>query len=74
MARPVRRGDYRGTGLRTPVLATPSGAVPEIVDAGATDFIRDTEADLVDALHHVGEIDRHVAGRSPRRYSRSTGW
>jgi glycosyltransferase involved in cell wall biosynthesis len=42
----------------TPVVATPCGAVPEIVDDGITGFIRSTEADLIDALHRIDEIDR----------------
>jgi glycosyltransferase involved in cell wall biosynthesis len=42
----------------TPVVATPYGSVPEIVDDGITGFIRSTEADLVDAVHRFDEIDR----------------
>lgn len=42
----------------TPVVARPCGAAPELVDHGRTGFLCDTEADLVDALGRVGEIDR----------------
>lgn len=42
----------------TPVLATPHGSVPEIVDDGVTGFVRATETDLADALLRVGELDR----------------
>ena len=48
----------------TPVVATPCGSVPEIVDDGVTGFVRTTEAGLVDALHQVGEIDRALCRRS----------
>jgi glycosyltransferase involved in cell wall biosynthesis len=42
----------------TPVVATPYGSVPELVDDGVTGFVRETETDLVDALRHVGGLDR----------------
>lgn len=42
----------------TPVLATPHGSVPEIVEDGVTGFVRPTETDLADVLLHVGSIDR----------------
>lgn len=42
----------------TPVLATPRGSVPEIVDDGVTGFLRESSADLADALAAVGTIDR----------------
>ena len=48
----------------TPVVATPCGSVPEIVDDRVTGFVRTTEAGLIDALHHVGEIDRALCRRS----------
>jgi glycosyltransferase involved in cell wall biosynthesis len=48
----------------TPVVATPCGSVPEIVDDRVTGFVRTTEAGLVDALHQVGEIDRALCRRS----------
>ncbi len=42
----------------TPVLATPWGAAPEIVEDGAVGFVRSTEAGLVQAIGRVHEIDR----------------
>jgi glycosyltransferase involved in cell wall biosynthesis len=42
----------------TPVVGTPLGAAPEIVDDGATGFLRHSVADLAEALGRVGEIDR----------------
>ncbi|MGH9210935.1 MAG: glycosyltransferase family 4 protein [Acidimicrobiales bacterium] len=42
----------------TPVVATPCGAVPEIVEEGVTGFIRETEVELADAVLDVGGLDR----------------
>jgi glycosyltransferase involved in cell wall biosynthesis len=42
----------------TPVIATPNGSVPEIVTDGVNGFIRPSERGLVEALRHVGELDR----------------
>jgi len=42
----------------TPVVATPCGAVPEIVVDGLTGFIRSGEESLADAVARIGEIDR----------------
>ena len=44
----------------TPVVATPQGSVPEIVDDGVTGFIRAREDGLAEALRRVGELDRTV--------------
>ena len=41
----------------TPVLATPRGAAPEIVDHGLTGFLG-TEDELVDAAGRLGQLDR----------------
>lgn len=41
-----------------PVVTTPRGAMPELVDDGRTGFIRSSPSDLADALRHVGDIDR----------------
>lgn len=48
----------------TPVLATPLGSVPEIVDDGVTGFIRGKEDDLANALLHVDELDRAACRRA----------
>ncbi|RNE59320.1 glycosyltransferase family 4 protein [Cryobacterium tepidiphilum] len=42
----------------TPVVATPRGSAPEIVDDGRTGYLRDGEAALVQALQRAGELDR----------------
>lgn len=41
-----------------PVVTTPKGAMPELVDDGRTGFIRSSTSELADALVHVGDIDR----------------
>ena len=42
----------------TPVVATPFGAVPELVEEGVTGFVRSDEASLVAAIHEVSGLDR----------------
>lgn len=42
----------------TPVVGTPMGSVPEIVQDGVTGFVRDTETDLADALLRVPDLNR----------------
>jgi glycosyltransferase involved in cell wall biosynthesis len=42
----------------TPVVATPMGAVSEIVDDGLTGFVRSTPADLAEAVLAAGQLDR----------------
>jgi glycosyltransferase involved in cell wall biosynthesis len=42
----------------TPVVATPYGAAPEIVDDGSTGFLRTDTESLVTALTHVGGLSR----------------
>ena len=44
----------------TPIVATPRGAVPEIVDDGVTGFLRSSTRDLADALAAVGALDRRA--------------
>jgi len=44
----------------TPVVATPCGAAPEIVDDGRTGFLRSDDAALAVALGKVHTIDRNV--------------
>jgi glycosyltransferase involved in cell wall biosynthesis len=48
----------------TPVVATPCGAVPEIVDDGRTGFVRRGEAGLASALIAVSELDRQACRRA----------
>jgi glycosyltransferase involved in cell wall biosynthesis len=42
----------------TPVIAFRSGSVPEVVDDGLTGFIVDGEAEAVEAIGRLGELDR----------------
>ena len=42
----------------TPVIATAAGSVPEVVVDGVTGFVRRSLHDMVDAVPHVGELDR----------------
>lgn len=44
----------------TPVVATPRGAVPEIVDDGVTGYLRTRQTQLVKALEQVARLDRQV--------------
>jgi glycosyltransferase involved in cell wall biosynthesis len=48
----------------TPVVATPHGAAPEIVDPGVTGFIAADTGGLAAAVTRVGELDRHACRRS----------
>lgn len=45
----------------TPVLGLRRGAVPEVVDDGVTGFVRDDVDGLVDAMAHIGELDRKAS-------------
>jgi glycosyltransferase involved in cell wall biosynthesis len=42
----------------TPVIAFRSGSVPEVVDDGITGFVVDGEAEAVQAIRRLGELDR----------------
>jgi glycosyltransferase involved in cell wall biosynthesis len=42
----------------TPVIAFNRGAMPELIDHGVTGFLVDTVGEAVDALKHIGDIDR----------------
>ncbi len=52
----------------TPVLTTPFGAAPEIVEDGLVGFVRADEAGLVQALGRVREIDRSTCRRHIERH------
>lgn len=44
----------------TPVVVTPRGSAPEIIDDGRTGFLRTRADELADALAHAGELDRRL--------------
>jgi glycosyltransferase involved in cell wall biosynthesis len=48
----------------TPVVGTPRGAAPEIVEHGVTGFLGDTDDELIDGIRRAGELDRRVCRRS----------
>ena len=50
----------------TPIVATPRGSTPELIDEEVTGFVRGTFDGLVAAVGRVGELDRVcVGGRRP---------
>jgi glycosyltransferase involved in cell wall biosynthesis len=51
----------------TPVVGCPQGAAPEIVEHGLTGFLGDTDAELINGLHSLGQIDRLVCREEVRR-------
>jgi glycosyltransferase involved in cell wall biosynthesis len=44
----------------TPVVTTPFGAAPEIVEDGVVGYVRASERELTEVLARVGQIDRHA--------------
>jgi glycosyltransferase involved in cell wall biosynthesis len=44
----------------TPVIAFRRGSVPELLDPGMTGFVVDNEAEAVEAVHRLKEIDRRT--------------
>lgn len=51
----------------TPVIAFPSGALPEIVEHGRTGFLVEDERQMADALERVGSIDPEECRRVARQ-------
>ena len=55
----------------TPVIASPHGAAPEIVEPGRTGFLCADEDAMVDAVRRIGAIDRRdCRTAAERRFSR----
>jgi glycosyltransferase involved in cell wall biosynthesis len=48
----------------TPVITTPLGAAPEIVDEGVTGFLAPDVDGLTAAMARTGDIDRHACRRA----------
>jgi glycosyltransferase involved in cell wall biosynthesis len=44
----------------TPVVATPRGSVPEIINDGVTGLLGSSNEQLVDGLRHAGQLDRRA--------------
>ena len=42
----------------TPVIASNRGSMPELIDHGVTGFLVDSVDAAVDAINHIGELDR----------------
>jgi glycosyltransferase involved in cell wall biosynthesis len=52
----------------TPVLAFPEGAAPEVVQDGTTGFLCADEAEMVDAIGRIDQIDRAACRASVEDY------
>lgn len=50
----------------TPVIAFPSGALPEIVEHGRTGFLVKDEREMAEAIHAVGSLDAKVCIEAAR--------
>ncbi len=50
----------------TPVIAYPSGALPEVVEHGRTGFLVETVEAMAEAMRRVGEIDPEACRRAAR--------
>jgi glycosyltransferase involved in cell wall biosynthesis len=54
----------------TPVIAFRSGSVPEVIDDGVTGFVVDSEAEAVQAIARLDELDRReVRARFEQRFT-----
>ena len=51
----------------TPVVGCPQGAAPEIVEHGVTGFLGDSDAELIDGLLSIDQIDRGVCREQVRQ-------
>jgi glycosyltransferase involved in cell wall biosynthesis len=56
----------------TPVIAFRAGSVPEVIDDGVTGFVVDSEAEAIDAIGRLDELDRRkVRARFEERFTSS---
>jgi glycosyltransferase involved in cell wall biosynthesis len=54
----------------TPVIAFRRGSVPEIIENGVTGFIVDDEAQAIEAIERIGELDRYrIRAEFERRFT-----
>lgn len=54
----------------TPVIAFRAGSVPEVIDHGVTGFVVDSEAEAIEAIGRLSELDRReVRGRFEERFT-----
>src|SRR5437016_11949376 len=54
----------------TPVIAFRSGSVPEVIDDGVTGFVIEGEAEAIQAIGRLGELDRRgVRTRFEERFT-----
>jgi glycosyltransferase involved in cell wall biosynthesis len=47
----------------TPIIAFKSGSVPEVIDDGITGFVVSREAEAIEAVRRLGELDRRRVRR-----------
>ena len=52
----------------TPVIASDQGAAPEIVQHGTTGFICNSDADMLQRIDEVGQLDRQSCRESVEHY------
>jgi glycosyltransferase involved in cell wall biosynthesis len=54
----------------TPVIAWRRGSVPEIIENGITGFVVETEAEVIDAVKRLGDLDRRrIRSAFERRFT-----
>jgi glycosyltransferase involved in cell wall biosynthesis len=51
----------------TPVIAFPAGALADIVEPGVTGYLVESVADMAEAIHAVGSLDREACREVARR-------